>query len=298
MSWKVMITDVSFPDVSLELAELQAIGASLVRLNCKTASDVIQQCREADALLVQYAPITSEVLNSLPQLKIVSRYGIGVDMIDVPAATKNNVAVCNVPDYCIEEVATHALTMILYWARRLSTYQQDVRNQRWNLSEVDAPHRIHRLGGQTLGLVGAGRIAQKLATMANALGLNVIYYDPYIHGNPFETMRSVSFEELIKTSDFISVHCPLTGETRGLFDKSVLHAMKSSAVLVNTARGAIINSSDVEKALCNGWIAGAGLDNLEPEPPNWNDTLLTAPNLVVTPHVAFYSEESLEIYSV
>ena len=132
MSWKVMITDVSFPDVSLELAELQAIGASLVRLNCKTASDVIQQCREADALLVQYAPITSEVLNSLPQLKIVSRYGIGVDMIDVPAATKNNVAVCNVPDYCIEEVATHALTIILYWARRLSTYQQDVRNQRWN----------------------------------------------------------------------------------------------------------------------------------------------------------------------
>ena len=129
--------------------------------------------------------------------------------------------------------------------------------------------------------------------MANALGLNVIYYDPYIHGNPFETMRSVSFEELIKTSDFISVHCPLTGETRGLFDESVLHAMKSSAVLVNTARGAIINSSDVEKALCNGWIAGAGLDNLEPEPPNWNDTLLTAPNLVVTPHVAFYSEESL-----
>lgn len=293
MSWKVMITDVSFPDISLERAELQSIDASLVRLNCKTANDVIQQCREADALLVQYAPITSEVLNSLTRLKAIGRYGIGVDMIDVPTATQKNVAVCNVPGYCVEEVATHALAIILHWARRLSTYQQDVRNQRWNLVEVDDSHRIHRLHGQTLGLVGAGRIAQKLATMANALGLNVIYHDPYIHGNPLEIMRSVSLEELIKTSDFISIHCPLTDETRGLFDEQGLHAMKPSAVLVNTARGAIVNSSALEKALCNGWIAGAGLDNLDPEPPNWNDALLRAPNLIVTPHVAFYSEESL-----
>ena len=293
MSWNVMITDVSFPDVSLELAELQLIGASLVRLNCKTANDVIQQCQQADALLVQYAPITAEVLNSLPRLKAISRYGIGVDMIDIPTATKNNVAVCNVPGYCIEEVATHALTMILYWARRLNTYQQDVREQKWNLSKLDSSHRVHRLRGQTLGLVGAGRIAQKLATMANALGISVVYYDPYIPGNPFEGMRSVSLEELIKTSDFISIHCPLTDETRGLFDEQVFQSMKSSSVLVNTARGAVVNNSALEKALCNGWIAGAGLDNLEPEPPDWNDALLVAPNLVVTPHVAFYSEESL-----
>jgi len=293
MSWKVMITDVSFPDISLERAELKLIDASLLRLNCKTASDVIEQCREADALLVQYAPITLEVLNSLPRLKAIGRYGIGVAMIDVPAATQKNIAVCNVPGYCIEDVAPHALTIILHWARRLSTYQQDVRNQRWNLVEVDDSHRVHRLHGQTLGLIGAGRIAQKLATMANALGLNVIYYDPYIQRNPLEIMQSVSLEELVKTSDFISIHCPLTEETRGLFDEQVLHAMKPSAVLVNTARGAIVNSSALEKALCNGWIAGAGLDNLDPEPPNWNDALLRAPNLIVTPHVAFYSEESL-----
>ena len=293
MSWKVIITDVSFPDISLELAEVQLIGASLVRLNCKTADDVIQQCQEADALLVQYAPITVEVLNNLPRLKAIGRYGIGVDMIDIPAATKNNVAVCNVPGYCLEEVATHALTMILYWARRLSTYQQDVLEKKWNLSQLDAPHRVHRLRGQTLGLVGAGRIAQKLGIMANALGLNVTYYDPYIDGNPFEVMRSVSLEELIKTSDFISIHCPLTKETRDLFDEHVFQEMKSSAVLVNTARGAVVNNTALEKALRNGWIAGAGLDNLETEPPDWNDTLLSAPNLLVTPHVAFYSEESL-----
>ncbi len=293
MGWKVMITDVSFPDVSLELEELRLIDASLVRLNCKTSNEVIQQCQEADALLVQYAPITAEVLNSLSRLKAIGRYGIGVDMIDIPAATKNKVAVCNVPGYCIEEVATHALTMILYWARRLNTYQQDVRDQKWNLSKLDAPHLIHRLRGQTLGLVGAGRIAQKLATMANALGMSVVYYDPYIRADPFEAMRSVGFEELIKISDFISIHCPLNDETRGLFNEQVFQAMKSSSVLVNTARGAVVKNAALEKALCNGWIAGAGLDNLEPEPPDWNDTLLAAPNLVVTPHVAFYSEESL-----
>jgi D-3-phosphoglycerate dehydrogenase len=293
MNWNVMITDVSFPDISLELAELQSIDASLVRLNCITADDVMQQCQEADALLVQYAPITAEVLNSLPRLKAIGRYGIGVDMIDIPAATKNIVAVCNVPGYCIEEVATHALTMILYWARRLSTYQQDVRDQKWNLSKLDAPHIVHRLHGQTLGLVGAGRIAQKLATMANALGMRVVYYDPYLHANPFEAMRSVNLEELIKTSDFISIHCPLTDETRGLFDEHLFRSMKPSSVLVNTARGAVVNNAALNKALCNGWIAGAGLDNLEPEPPDWNNALLAAPNLLVTPHVAFYSEESL-----
>ena len=294
MRWKVMITDVSFPNVVLEQAEIQSINASLVRLNCKTASDVIKQCQEADALLVQYAPITSEVIKNLNRLKVISRYGIGVDMIDIPAATQKKVAVCNVPGYCVEEVATHALTMILYWARRLSIYQQDVRNHRWNLVEVDEDHRVHRLSGQTLGLIGAGRIAQKLAIMATALGLNVIYYDPYIRGDPFETMRPVSLEELIKASDFISIHCPLTDETRGLFDEQTFQAMKPSAVLVNTARGPVVNTSDLAKALSNGWIAGAGLDNLNPEPPDWNDALLGAPNLVVTPHVAFYSDESLQ----
>ena len=293
MSWKVMITDVSFPDISLEQAELESINASLVRLNCKTAGDVIQQCQDADALLVQYTHITSEALNSLPRLKAIGRYGIGVDMIDIPAATRNNVPVCNVSGYCMEEVATHALTIILHWARRLSTYLQDVKNQRWNLIEVDDSHRVHRLSGQTLGLVGAGRIAQKLATMASALGLNVVYHDPYVHGKSFETMRPVSFEELLKTSDFISIHCPLTEETRGLFDEQAFQAMKTSAVLVNTSRGAVVNNSALEKALCNHWIAGAGLDNLETEPPNWGDPLLAAPNLLVTPHVAFYSEESL-----
>lgn len=294
MRWNIMITDVSFPDVSLELAELQSVDASLVRLNCKTPNDVIQQCQQADALLVQYAPLTAQVLNSLPRLKAISRYGIGVDMIDIPTATKNNVAVCNVPGYCIEEVATHALTMILYWARRLSTYQQDVRDHKWNLSKLDSSHCVHRLRGQTLGLVGAGRIAQKLATMANALGISVVYYDPYIHVNPFDGMRPVSFEELIKTSDFISIHCPLTNESRGLFDEQAFRSMKPSSFLINTARGAVVNNSALEKALRNGWISGAGLDTVVPEPPNWDDGLLTAPNLVVTPHVAFYSEEALK----
>jgi D-3-phosphoglycerate dehydrogenase len=293
MGWNVVITDVSFPHVHLEEEELKAIGASLVRLECRSPADVLRQCQEADALLVQYVPITADVLAGLPRLKAISRYGIGVDMIDVPAATRNNILVCNVPGYCIEEVATHALAMILYWSRRLPAYQEDVRRQQWNLSTIDDARRVHRLRGQTLGLVGAGRIARELAVMAGALGMNVVYFDPYIKDDP-GAGRPVSFEGLVTESDFISVHCPLTEETRHLFDERVLRTMKPSAVLVNTARGAVVKNSALDRALRDGWIAGAGLDNLEMEPPDWSDPLLTAPNLVVTPHVAFYSEESLE----
>jgi len=294
MTWNVMITDVSFPDIRLEEEELKKINASLVRLNCKTEQDVIQACQDADALLVQYAPITADVLNQLPRLKAISRYGIGVDMVDVSAATKKNILVCNVPDYCIEEVATFALSLLLFLARRIPTYQNDVSNQRWNLSDIDDAHRVNRIRGQILGLVGSGRIAQELAKLVTALGIRVVYYDPYVKVSPLDGMSSVSFEELITTSDFISIHCPLTPETRGLFDERVFQAMKSSAVLVNTARGAVVKNCALEQALRNGWIAGAGLDNLEQEPPDWNDSLLSAPNLVVTPHIAFYSEESLK----
>ena len=289
-----MITDVSFPDINFEQTELQQIDATLVRLSCKTAEDVVRQCQDADALLVQYAPITADVLSCLPNLKAISRYGIGVDMIDVTAATLHDVLVCNVPDYCIEEVATHALAMILYWARRLAAYQQDVKSRHWNLNQIDDAHRVYRLRGQTLGLVGAGRIARYLEKMVNALGMRVIYYDPYIQSDPLEAAQSVGFDELIETSDFISIHCPLTNETKGLFDERVFQAMKPSAVLVNTSRGAVVKNSAMEKALRNGWIAGVGLDNLEQEPPDWDDPLLKIPNMVITPHVAFYSEESLK----
>jgi D-3-phosphoglycerate dehydrogenase len=294
MSWKVIITDVSFSNINFEQTELQQIDATLVRLDCRTADDVVRQCQDADALLVQYAPITADVLNCLPNLKAISRYGIGVDMIDLTAATLHDVLVCNVPDYCIEEVATHALAMILYWARRLAAYQQDVKSRRWNLNEIDDAHRVHRLRGQTLGLVGAGRIARHLAKMVNALGMRVITYDPYIQSDPLDAVQSVSFDELIETSDFISIHCPLTNETKGLFDERVFQAMKPSAVLVNTSRGAVVKNSAMEKALRNGWIAGVGLDNLEQEPPDWEEPLLNIPNMVITPHVAFYSEESLK----
>ncbi len=294
MKWKVYITDVSFPDVDLEQKEMETIDATLVRLNCKTAQDVIQQCGDADALLVQYAPITEEVLKCLKHLKAVSRYGIGVDMIDVPAATRHGVLVCNVPDYCIEEVAIHALTMMLYWARKLSVYKDEIKYKRWNLTEVDAARQIRRLHGQILGLVGAGRIAQELARLAISLGMRVIYYDPYVSTKLSSQMQPVSFNELVQTSDFISLHCSLTDETRGMFNEAVFQKMKPSAVLINASRGAVVNNCDLNKALRKGWIAGAGVDNLEKEPPDWEDPLLTAPNLVVTPHVAFYSDEALQ----
>lgn len=291
MTWNVAITDLDMPSIEAERAELRAIGARLVRHDCKTSEDIIRDCQDADALMVQWAPVTREVIERLPRLKAISRYGIGYDMIDIEAAAERGIPVSNVPHYCMEEVATHALTLMLACARKIVPLNASVASGGWNTLQTSRP--IHRLRGQTLGLVGGGRIGSTLARFAIGIGLNVLIYDPYAHSAESPGAAHVDLENLLAASDFISIHCPLTDETRGLFNEATFHKMKSSAVLINTSRGAIVNTDDLIAALRQGQIGGAALDVLEEEPPAPGTQFGDVPNLIVTPHAAWYSEESL-----
>lgn len=286
-AYSVHLTDSDFPDIELESSILAQIGATLQRHTCRSPEEVIEHCRDADALLVQWASLTPDVFKQLPQLKAVARFGIGVDMIDLAAATDQGVAVCNTPTYCIEEVATHALGMILALNRRLFPYRSALTRQLWGVKAVDGA--IQNLSSQVLGLVGVGRIGGRLAELAQCLGMKVIAYDPY--ASQVE-IPLVSFSDLLMQSDYISIHCPLTEETRRLFDDSAFAAMKRSAYLVNVARGAVVDTPALQRALLAGEIAGAALDVLPQEPPVWDDPLLSMPNLILTPHVAWYSDGS------
>jgi len=293
MTWNVFITDLDMEHTELERAELATIGAHLTRVQCLSEDDVIHKCQRADALMVQWAPITRRVIDHLPNLKAISRYGIGYDMIDVKAAAERGIPVCNVPDYCTEEVATHAFTLLLASARKLIPLAASTAAGSWSVLDVARP--VHRLGGQVLGLVGGGRIGRQLAAMAGSCGLQVIIHDPYAeHAGTKASGSYVSWEALLSRSDFISIHCPLNDETAGMFNHDAFQKMKPNAVLINTSRGGVVDTEALIAALRNGTIGGAAIDVLADEPPQPGTLPSNTPNLIVTPHAAWYSEEALD----
>ncbi len=283
-SFKIYLTDSDFPDTTIEDAILAPLTTQVIRRYCRTTQDVIEQCADADALLVQWARVDAQVLDQLTRLKVIVRFGIGVDMIDIPAATARGVAVCNTPDYCTAQVATHAMTLLLTLARSINSVQAAVNEQHWGFKAVSRP--IYNLPGQTLGLVGLGRIGRRVSEMARAFGLKVIAFDPYATSTDIPL---VSLSELLSQADYISLHSPLTNETQNMFNTETLRAMKPTAYLINTSRGGLVDSVDLNVALRKGTIAGAALDVLSTEPPDWRDPLLSAPNLILTPHLAWYS---------
>jgi D-3-phosphoglycerate dehydrogenase len=291
MSWKVCITDLDLADIDVERDVLATIGATVERHECRTEEDVIRHCRDADALLVQWAPITRRVIEALPRLKAISRYGIGIDMIDVVAAAERGVTVRNVPHYCVEEVATHALTLLLASARKLLPLAGSVRSGQW--AAVDVARPVHRLRGQVLGIIGGGHIGMTLAGMATAIGLEVLVHDPYVQAQSPRQVTYTNWATILARSDFLSIHCPLTNETSGMFGIEAFGTMKPTAVLINTSRGGIVDTPALIEALRTGEIGGAALDVLATEPPAPGDIPPDLPNLVVTPHAAWYSEEAL-----
>lgn len=292
MSWKVCVTDLDLSDIEIERNVLSAIGATVERHHCRTEDDVISCCADADALLVQWAPISQRVMEALPRLKAISRYGIGVDMIDLDTAKQRGVTVSNVPHYCVSEVATHALTLLLVSARKLLPLTQSVRDGDWSAVEVARP--VHRLQGQVLGIVGGGRIGSTLAGMATAIGMTVHVYDPYAEVAAATHLTYVNWETMLAKSDYFSIHCPLTRETAGMFSSQAFATMKPTAVLINTSRGAIVDTHALMSALRAGQIGGAAVDVLAREPPEMGDIPGDLRNLVVTPHAAWYSEEALQ----
>ncbi|TMI77798.1 MAG: C-terminal binding protein [Bacillati bacterium ANGP1] len=289
---KVVITDSVFPSLDIERQALGALDAQVVLLRSSAEADLLDGVTDADALLVCYAPITRRVIGAMDRCRIIARYGIGVDNVDLEAAAAKGIVVTNVPDYCIHEVSDHALALLLACARKVPLLSARVRAGRWEAKDA-AP--MHRLRGQTLGLVGFGKIPRRLAEKARALGMEIIAFDPYIGAEAMATQGAgkVTLEALLAQSDFVSVHAPLVRETRGLIGEAQLRAMKPTAYLINTARGPLVAASALVRALEEGWIAGAALDVLETEPPARDHPLARLENVILTPHVAFFSEEAV-----
>jgi D-3-phosphoglycerate dehydrogenase / 2-oxoglutarate reductase len=285
--FKVVVTDQVFPDVDVERALLADIDASL-EVADGTLEDALARGRDADALLNTYVPLDADAFAQLERCRIVARYGIGIDNIDVAAAGKAGVVVTNVPDYCVEEVATHALALLLALLRRLPQGDAKVRSGGWGL---DGLRPMTRLSEITVGLVGFGRIARRLAESLQVLGCRLIVHDPFL--SPSDDLPPlVSLEELLRTADAVSLHAPLTEGTRGMIDAETLALMPEHAVLVNTSRGPLVVLEDVVDALRAGRLRAAGLDVLPVEPPPAG-VLDDVPNLLVTPHAAFYSEQAV-----
>lgn len=291
-SYIIAITDHVFHGVEPELAAAEALGAELRVGQCRTPEDAMEITRDADAVLNCYAPMPTSVIENLERCKIIARYGIGVDTVDLAAATRKGIAVTNVPEYCIDEVSDHALALLLGWARKVVVANRAVRSGSWQLADVTP---IRRLSGQTLGLVGLGKIALRLAAKAQALGLRVIGFDPYVPPERVAPLNiaAVSLDDVLSQSDFISVHAPLTPETRGMLNAEAFAKMKPTGVVINTARGLLIDEAALISALTEQRIAGAALDVTPTEPPPADSPLRTLENVILTPHIAYYSEESL-----
>ncbi len=285
---KVVITDCDHPSVEIERKVLNEIKSEFVLAHCNTKDEVTKVAHDADGIINQYAPIDRRVIESLKRCKVIARYGVGVDNIDIEAATEHKIIVANVPDYCVDEVSTHAIALILACARGITLLDRKRREKRWDFTLAKP---LFRTKGKTLGLFGLGKIARAVAQKASGFGFKIIAYDPYV-SKVNRGIKLVEFSQLLSDSDFISIHSPLTDETRHLFGENKLKTMKKTAYLINTARGPIINEKDLYVALKEKWIAGAALDVMEKEPPDWGNPLLKLDNLIITPHISFYSEES------
>jgi D-3-phosphoglycerate dehydrogenase len=286
--FKVVVTDQVFPAIDTETELLASIGAAIAVAD-GTPADVMRLGGDADALLNTYMPITDELLGQLPACRIVARYGIGVDNVDLAAAARRGVTITNVPDYSVEEVAVHALGLLLALTRRLPEASRLVAAGGWGL---DGLRPIRRLSTQRAGLVGFGRIARHLAGYLAATGCEVVAHDPFIQPRP-GIPPLMSLPDLLSGCDLISLHVPLTPRTRSLIGAAELAMMKRGAVLVNTARGPLVDVDALLDALRAGQIGAAALDVLDQEPPRPGRIPSDLPNLLVTPHMAYYSEESI-----
>jgi len=287
----VAVADSVFPNLDTAREVLGAIGADVQLAAQPTPEAILKIAAGADALLVTYATITADMIGQMTRCRIISRFGIGVDNVDLDAATSAGIVVTKVPDYCIDEVSDHAMALLLAAARKIVPSNAQVHAGRW---EMKAVVPIHRLRGGVLGLAGFGRIPQLVAPKAKAFGLRVIAYDPFIPPEVFarEGVERVEFPQLLSRSDFVSIHTPLGPETRGLFNADAFRQMKPTAYLINTARGPIVDEAALAWALDAGQLAGAALDVMPTEPPV-GSPLIGRADVMITPHTSFYSEESL-----
>lgn len=289
----IAVTDSVFPSLDPAMNALKRIDPELRMAKSSSPDDILAVAREADGVLVTYAKLSGDLLRQLKRCKVIGRFGLGVDNIDIPVATECGITVTYVPDYCMHEVSDHAMALLLALARKIPFSDRLVQAGRW---EMPAVVPIRRLAGRTLGLVGFGNIPRALAPKAKAFGLRVVTHDPYVSRDVLATagVEGMSFDELLAMSDYVSIHAPLLPATRGLFNAQAFAKMKEGALLVNTARGPLIDEAALVAALDAGQVGGAALDVVTTEPLANDSALKGRANVILTPHTGFYSVEALE----
>ena len=289
----VAVADSPFPNLNPAEAVLSELDAEMVLADEPTLEGILKVAAQADGLMVTYGQITADVIKGLKKCKVIGRFGLGVDNIDIEAATKAGIAVVYVPDYCIDEVSDHAMAMLLNLARKVSFSNSLVQAGRW---EMPAVTPLSRLRGRTLGLAGLGQIPRAVAPKAQSFGLKVIAFDPYVDKEVAKALdvELVDLDTLLESSNYVSVHVPMMPETENMFGADAFVQMKPDALLVNTARGPLVDTDALAEALDAGEIGGAALDVMPVEPPGTDHPLLGRDNVILTPHTGFYSIEALE----
>lgn len=288
----VAVSDTRHDSYAIEQSILSTIDAEVQFCNCVTEDDIIAQCADADAIFLDLAPFTAKVAAALPKCKVVNRYGVGFENVDIDACTKAGIQVTNVPDYCMEDVSDHALALMMACLRHVAMRDRKIRQGAWNLQ---AP--AFRLKGKTLGVIGAGRIARSLIQKVSGFGFQeVVAYDPYLSAETLAEIgvRKVELEELLATSDFISLHLHVNAETRGIINETTLALMKPTAILINVSRGPLVDDEALLKALAEKRILAAGLDTHCHEPLGADSPYCGLDNVILTDHTAYSTAEGVE----
>jgi D-3-phosphoglycerate dehydrogenase / 2-oxoglutarate reductase len=298
--FKVVITDFDYGDNDIERAILEPIGAEVVALQAKDQDDLIPHMADCDAVMNQYERVGEKAISVMRRCKVIARYGVGVDIVDVEAATARGILVTNVRDYCTEEVADHAIALWLALTRKLIQYDRATHEGVWHWK---SGRPVPRLRGRTVGIVSFGNIGQAIAARARAFGVSIIVYDPYLDADFVrgQGAEPVTKDELLARADAIMMQVPMTRDTRHFLGPDEFKRIKPGLVVVNTGRGPTVDNEALYDALVAGRVAGAGLDDPEEEPAKrkyWDpkdNPLFSLPNVIVTPHVAYYSEESIRL---
>ena len=291
--FQAVLIDYEFEPAEIERRIIAEAGGELLKPDCDSEEALRRAVAEADVVISQYRPLPARVIEAMRRAKGIIRCGIGYDIVDVEAATRRRLWVVNVPDYCLEEVATHALALILALTRKVRQADAAVRQGRWENTHL---HPIYPLRGSTLGLLGFGKIPRALATLARGFPWKMLASDPWVEEAIAHNLgvELTDRQSLFERADFLSIHLPLSPHTRHSVGKAELNAMKRTAYLVNTSRGEILDEPALVEALQSGQIAGAGLDVFATEPLPEDHLLRQMPNVILTPHIAWYSESSMQ----
>jgi len=289
--FKVVVTDSEYVSMHHEREQLEKLGGELILCHGRSEEEIIANAADADGIMVQYGPITRRIIENLPKLRAIVRYGIGIDCVDVKAATEHGIMVANVPDYGLQDVADHTVALLLTAVRKIVPLNAAVKSGVW---DFNLARPAYRLQGKTLGLVAFGTIARMVAQRVRPFGVNVQVHDPYLTAEAITAAgaTSVDLETLMATSDYISLHTPLSAATHHMINADMLSRVKPTAILVNTARGGLIDETALVAALESGKLGGAALDVTSVEPINPDNPLLKLNNVIITPHAAWYTEEA------